>query len=163
MLSEFSGKCNETMLGCQPRQKARDGRGSLTVGGHQHNKGRRYDSSWSGSKLSLPPQAPRALTWAHKWVLWYISTSKDTYWYLWRKKKWGFSELTEVIIGWGALLHLSLLDTVSLFFLNLLQFLLLLSFFFLFFWVSKCVFDWLAPHILCKITLNIPLAIQSDD
>lgn len=46
-----------------------------------------------------------------------------------------------MIIGWGALLHISLLDAVSLFFLNLL---LLLSFFFLFFELANMyLIDWL--------------------
>lgn len=56
MLPKLPSKCNEAMLGRQPWQATRDGRGSFHVRGNWHIERWGYDPRWSASGLSLLPQ-----------------------------------------------------------------------------------------------------------
>ena len=63
MLPKRSGERDEAVLGREPRQAARDGRGGVHDGGDRHVQGRRHDPRGPfAGMLHLLPSVPRTLT-----------------------------------------------------------------------------------------------------
>jgi hypothetical protein len=57
LLSKFSGKRDETLLGCEPWQATWDGRGGVYVGGDRYFEGWRHDPCRSATRMPFMLQA----------------------------------------------------------------------------------------------------------